>query len=197
MFVVARGEVEVVLGHTSYVPILTEGAFVCEASLLDVARCGDARNLDEIGYSTGSSPLVPSRRTRDPIWMFRGWSKLPRGILGMVAQFLVKGADGPRFRGKLRTTRRSLIGELTRWALVAILQKHGSDATNGLLQLPATFNALQNVAAFGAEAQEVNANDIARRIVCDGPMQVSCQSAVRNVRQGLFGGCMQPSVISD
>jgi hypothetical protein len=79
---------------------------------------------------------------------------------------------------------------------MSILESHGSDATAGLLQLPATFNTLQNVTAFGAEAQEVNANDIARRMVCEGPIHASCQPIVRSVRQGLFGGCMQPPDVS-
>merc|ERR1712046_455801 len=133
----------------------------------------------------------------DPVWPLRRWTRMPAGALGIVEAFLrpLGWQPQPRFQGKVRATRRSLIGELARWELLGVLRAQGSDEAFNLTDQPATCNALQNVTVFGAEAQNVNANDIAARVVCDGPMHVSGKPVIQGVRQGLFGACMQPPVV--
>jgi len=194
MFVVARGEAEVILGSSSYIPLLPEGTFVCEAALLGFG--GGLRDVGRSGLEVQKRAKPPC----DPVWMLRAHvpaagKKIPRVLLGVVAEFLTNAANlGPRFQGKVRITRRSLIAELARTELLAILEAHGSDA-RALADMPATCNALQNVTVFGVEAQEVNANDIAARVVCDGPMNVSCTNVAGGLKQGLFGACLRPSVV--
>lgn len=198
MFVVARGEAEVLLSTTDYIPLLPEGAFVCEAALLGSSGgqpSGEGCASSAAGWH-GLSAARP-RRLIDPVWSLRRTAILPRGPLGIIAEFLVKPStvDGPRFPGKLRTTRRSLMAELTREEFRSILRAHGADVVQGFADMPATCNALQNVTVFGVEAQTVNANDIAARVVCEGPIHASCQSGLRVVRQGLLGSCMHPTVV--
>lgn len=204
MYVVARGEAEVILSNTSYIPLLPEGTFVCEAALLGFGGQpnGVVRGLSATATGCSASAWgCPPPQPRqipvvDPVWPLRRDKRFPSGPLSLISEFLRKqSTGGPRFQGKIRTTRRSLIATLTRQELLSVLHAKGSDAVRGLADMPATCNALQNVTAFGAEVQGVNVNDVAARVVCEGPMHASCQPVLRGVKQGLFGACMHPPVV--
>lgn len=175
LVVIVRGEAEAVLGRSSKIPILPEGAYFGEAGLL-VERGG---------------PREAAPRCRgDPAWALRRWRRLPGGVLDIVAGFLRGRTTGRRFWGRIRTTRRSLIATLGRQELLAAalrVQGKGGDALRVLCGLPACCNVLQNVTEFGAEAKVLGARDLAAlTVVCEGPLQVSCRGALPAA--GTFSG---------
>mmetsp|Transcript_54448 Transcript_54448/g.174582 ORF Transcript_54448/g.174582 Transcript_54448/m.174582 type:complete len:251 (-) Transcript_54448:72-824(-) len=181
LFVIVRGEVEVVLGNSSYIPLLPAGCFFCEAALLS--------RRDSAGQEW------PTKGGARPWWPLRRWRRIPAGAVGMIEDFLAE-RGGPRFQGRVRTTQRSLVATLTRQELAAIVKTHGgADAAHALDGTNASCNVLQNVIAFGsASAHTLGAQDLAAlRVVCEGPLRVSCQGAAAPVLRGLCGACMGPS----
>lgn len=189
LFVVVRGEAEALIGGSGYIALLPEGAFVCEASLLGHGAPG----REEGPRGWGASLRSPGQRA-DVVWPLRRWRRIPAGALSIVEEFLTKNPCGPRFQGKVRTTRRSLIATLSRQQFLAILAVHESPDVRAMANMQARYNGLQNVTVCGAEARALGAQDIAAlRVVCEGPMNVSCQQAVeptiRVLKQGIFGSC--------
>jgi len=184
LMVIVRGEVQAILGRTNLIPMLPEGSFLCEFALLGRGR---RRANDQ------SPSLAPSNAV-SPLWAFRSWRKLPPPVLGLVEDFLVKDSAIPRFHGCVRTTRPSLIGHLTHGQFLAALRKaEDADAVPNFRELHVNRNVLWNVTAMGANARELGAQDIAAlRVVCEGPMQISCSSVGATLRQApklLCGGC--------
>lgn len=173
LFIVVRGEAELLLGSSDYIPLLPAGTYVCEGALLG----------QELEGRRGEAPLpaaaLPPKRgnAHDPLWPLRRWQKIPVGALSIVRAFLSKNVDGPHFRGKVRTTRRSLIGYLTRGQLVSILQAEDPAVLQSFLNLEASTNALFNVAALGVEAHMLGAQDVAAlRVVCEtSSVNVACR----------------------
>lgn len=197
MFVVVQGEAEALITGTDYIPLLPEGAFVCEAALLGH---GVQSTASSSAQGWGASLRRPGSRV-DPVWAIRRCKRIPAPALSLVEEFLTRSPGGPRFQGKVRTTRRSLIATLTRQEFVSILQAHESAEVRAMAYMAVQTNPLQNVTIFGAEARALGAQDIAAlRVVCEGPMHASCQQAVgpamRTLRKGIFGSCMAPATTS-
>lgn len=182
VFIIVQGEAEAVLGSSKYIPILPAGSFFCEAALLQ---------RGEIMHHLGAT----EERT-DKMWPFQRWRRLPASVLAMIGVFLKNRRNNHRFRGRVRTTQRSLVATLTRQELLKILKVQGcSDAMHVLNNMPALCNALWNVTTFSAEARALSAQDmVALRVVCEGPLHTSCQAsvipAIRSVPRGMFGECM-------
>lgn len=179
LIVIAQGEAEVILGHTSYVPVLPAGTYVCEAALLGQSWSWKGLN----GKYAQHFRILERARI------------LPSGPLKVLETFLSRELAAPKSCMKLRTTRRSLVGELTGTALWDILRKvHGGLSPKQLSELPARCNALQNITAIGARAQLLGREDVsALRVVCEGSLNVSCEGAAPAVRRlataGFLGFC--------
>jgi CRP-like cAMP-binding protein len=188
LILIVRGEVQAVLGQSDFIPLLPEGSFLCESFLL---RDDDGR---------GDIAASASKRQRSHVWMFRGGRRsLPSPALALVDDFLTGIVRrGPQLHGRVRATRPSLIAELTRTDFLECLDKaEDAYAARSFRDMPVSWNMLQNVRTFGAEARALGAVDInALRIVCEGPTHMSCQGVTPALRaavpNGLFGGCMQP-----
>eukprot|EP00929_Paragymnodinium_shiwhaense_P097678 TRINITY_DN59302_c0_g1_i1.p1 TRINITY_DN59302_c0_g1~~TRINITY_DN59302_c0_g1_i1.p1 ORF type:complete len:271 (+),score=15.81 TRINITY_DN59302_c0_g1_i1:117-929(+) len=196
MFLVVRGELQAVLATTNYVPLLPEGSFLCEAALL---------RGDEGEREQGDR--------QDVLWALRRCRRVPTGVLDIVHEFLIGKTRwlGPRFHGRIRTTERSLIGTITRQEFLDVLEQ-AEDPTmakeifdlerGGTHAASARCNVLQNVTAYGAQAQALGTQEIAAlRVVCEGPTNISCRGAVAPVMRaipgglGIFQSCVNPSVV--
>lgn len=189
MVVIVKGEAEAILGgyNCSYIPLLPAGSFVGEAAMVGVVSTGNST-----GNSTGK---------RGPFWVLRrkpasqgtsnGTRTLPDPLMDLVESFLGGRTRGPTFHGKVCTTRRSLIAEITRAELRAAVARHNGAEAERLDNMLVSRNSLQNVASFAASRRELGAQDLAAlRVVCEGPMRVSCSGATRGIRATLLGGCM-------
>lgn len=207
LILIVRGEAQAILGCTQYMPLLPEGAFVCEAALLsDGASEGDPYSIPGLLAAGGGGPS--GRRPRgNPAWPLRRWHSFPEGLLSVIQDFLVKRrSTGPRFDGQLRATRRSLIAELTREEYLLILdwaedQDAVRDLRGGGDEVPR--NPLQNVVSLDARARALGSEDIAAlRVVCDGPMNISCRgpalpalrAALPQIDWNVFASCRRPAV---
>merc|ERR1712241_228118 len=72
LIVIVRGEVQAILGQHSYIPLLPEGSFLCEYSLLGRGT----RTHHGISKPGGHRPVGAS-----PFWFLRSWRKLPLPLL--------------------------------------------------------------------------------------------------------------------
>lgn len=183
MQLIVSGEAEVLLSHTSYIPILAEGSFFCEAALLDVPRGKGEVDL---------SMYHPSGYR----WLLQHWNRLPQPALALVEEFLKRrrnaGAQG--FPGRVRTTRRSLLAELTRHDLQQVLnQAEDPEALPSLSRSMAGVNIMQNIGSFGAVARQLGHQDVAAlRVICEAPVNISC----RTVPSALWAASRPPKVNS-
>lgn len=181
LLVIVRGEVQAILGQSQYIPLLPGGSFLCEYALL-------GRGLRPAHGGTAVA------RSVSPLWAFRGWTKLSRPMLGLVEEYLVAPCNAARFHGRVRTTRPTLVGSLSRGEFLAALRKAEDPSTvPNFRELQAKRNQLWNVTAMGANVRELGAQDIAAlRVVCEGRMNMSCTSVgpmLRQVPSSLFGSC--------
>eukprot|EP00931_Biecheleriopsis_adriatica_P092349 TRINITY_DN66156_c0_g1_i1.p1 TRINITY_DN66156_c0_g1~~TRINITY_DN66156_c0_g1_i1.p1 ORF type:complete len:283 (+),score=81.86 TRINITY_DN66156_c0_g1_i1:67-915(+) len=184
LFVIVQGEAEAILSSSSYIVLLPEGTFACEAALLGHQAASS---------TAGSEPreLLPLRYAPSP----KRW---PEGVLGIIKKFLVRDTSWPSFPGRIRTTRRSLIATLARPELLQVVEglqgeerQKSLDLINRSRGQVAHCNPLQNITYFGdAKARPLGAHDMAAlRVVCEGPMalQAVCsgpsglQAACRNI----------------
>lgn len=171
LLVIVRGEAQAVLGSSGYMPLLPEGSFFCEASLL-----GRASRRSGGDQGKCSRRPFPHLQAWPLLWPLRGAWQLPGHVLWLVDEFLAPGCDAPRFHGRVRTTRRTLVAALSRGQFLASLRKAAEPSTIPAFdRLRVGCNALQNVTSMGASARELAAQDIAAlRVVCEGPMNMSC-----------------------
>jgi len=163
MIVVVRGEGELLLGHTDIIPLLPAGSFVCEAALL-TQRC------------PAGDQCLQQKSAAQPLWAFRGWQRIPSNLLGIVGTFLGTSSNVPRLHGKVRTTKRSLIAQLSRERFQSILSEAEAVNAREFAEMPVCRNALQNVTSLRARRQNLGAEDVATlNIVCEGPLHATCQ----------------------
>lgn len=181
LFLIVQGEAQVVLQGHSYIMLLPEGSFACEAALLCCSGGKAVGSVEPDGLAT-------LRRAR----------RLPNGVLGIVRQFLAREASWPSFPGRLRTTRRSLVASLARSELLHAIGKCSGEDKRAALEVVnrgqrAQTNPLQNVTSFQARAKPLGAQDMAAlRVVCEGPMrlQAVCQAPVQNFQNlSFFSSC--------
>mmetsp|Transcript_109806 Transcript_109806/g.321535 ORF Transcript_109806/g.321535 Transcript_109806/m.321535 type:complete len:248 (-) Transcript_109806:86-829(-) len=175
LFVVVAGEVEVQLANHSHIWLMPPGTFFCEAALVDW------RGLAAAGLRSFASPA----------WSLRGLRRLPRLAVSAIEDFLKQPLHGPRFQGRVRTARRSLITTLTRQELLAAAEARGAgEAARALDGLPVACDVLRNLKGFAGPARDLGERDIASlRVVCEGPLLSTC--AGPGLRAGLFGGCLR------
>lgn len=184
LYVVVRGEAELLMGSSDYTPLLPEGSFICEMALLQ-------------DYEAMVEPLSGIRNKGGHLWSFRGWKRIPASVLSIVEEYLGKKSIGPCVVAKVRTTQRSLVTSLTNRELRSIARSQGEEtnlALSELIQTPASQNALLNVGIFGATSQALSAHDMAAlRVVCDGPMGITCRGVTglgaRMAANGIFSSC--------
>jgi len=206
LVVVVQGEAEAMFhgSNCRYIPLLPAGSFVGEIALLSQPCGSGSASIERTSVvraaSSRAGNWTPSQAWRDgELWIDFLWPlrtaknappMLPEGILSMVETFLRKCGDGPRFRGRVRTTRRSLLAEFTRAELASIVEDAASnsnsdesalaaaEAARSVLGMEARCDALQNVTALGVRACELGVQDMAAlRVVCEGPIRVTCGSA--------------------
>jgi len=190
LYVILRGEAQAVLGCSRYMPLLPEGSYLCEAALL-----GRATRRSQVESQWARRPSGA-----DPVWPLRRCKKLPQGVLGVVSDFLSARSSAPGFHGRVRTTQPTLVATLTRGQFMAALRKASDPASvPALSELHVSCNGLQNITAMGVEPRELGAQDIAAlRVVCEGPMNMSCASVGPALRAAaappswLFSGCCAP-----
>lgn len=181
LFLIVQGEAQVILQGHSYIMLLPEGSFACEAALLCCLGGKASSSVEPDGLSV-------LRRAR----------RLPNGVLGIVRQFLARDASWPSFHGRLRTTRRSLVASLARSELLQAIDNCSDEDKRAALEVvnrgqSAQSNPLQNVISFHPRATPLGAQDMAAlRVVCEGPMrlQAVCQAPVQNFQNfSLFSSC--------
>jgi hypothetical protein len=219
MLVVLRGEVEALFTYTSYIPLLSDGAFVCEAALLPVWELStegkeaiESAGMQQHGQSLTRRALsgghhnsaYANRPMGTPMLgrVLHRWHRLPGPAVEMVLQWLYseQAIKGPRFNGRLRTTCRSLVGELSRHEFRQVLAVAEDSASLPELGYrdTASVDTLQNVLSWGvgnvsSPAHQLGEADIsALRVVCDAPVDISCRG-VGAAGGLLFGTCMRSS----
>merc|ERR1719215_680438 len=119
---------------------------------------------------------------------------LPSLVTDLVAEFLAAPSSGPRFHGRIRTTRPSLIATLTRGQFRLALRKaEDPSSLPEFNNLNIGCNVLRNVISLDTSSRELGAKDIAAlRVVCEGPMNMSCTNVVSGVKKApgfLLGMC--------
>lgn len=193
LIVIVQGEAEAVFGgyDLAHIPLLPAGSFVGEAALVvpSGASAAEPRRL----------ALAPERFR--PLRCLRRRALLPGPLEAEVESFL-RPIRGPKFTGWVRTTRESLVAELTRKEFLAAVARHDAASASGLQELAhVRCNVWQNVRTFG-ERRELGAQDFAAlRVVCEGPTMVSCAGFQRGaglawhalLADGPFGLCAGPS----
>lgn len=185
MLLIVSGEAEALLLHTPYIPIFAEGVYLCEAALLDVPR-----------GASEADPVVPWRPSGHS-WLLRRWGRLPMPAQSLVEEFLWtrRRSCAQGFPGRVRTTRRSLIAELTRDDFRMVLrQAEVPEDLPPLSRGTAHVSALHNVLGYSAEPRQLGAQDVAAlRVVCEAPINISCQAVPAALWGGgglLFGSCV-------
>eukprot|EP00811_Abedinium_folium_P002103 NODE_11928_length_1257_cov_5.150442.p1 GENE.NODE_11928_length_1257_cov_5.150442~~NODE_11928_length_1257_cov_5.150442.p1 ORF type:complete len:290 (-),score=48.91 NODE_11928_length_1257_cov_5.150442:388-1233(-) len=167
LLLIVYGEAEVVLASSRYTPILSDGAYLCEAALLGSGRCV-------------AGVAIPCARG-GPAWPLQSLRRLPSHLISSINEFVVT-ADGSRlpvFEGRARLTRRSLVASLSCQELAAIVRVHDPAGLTMLAKTRAKCNPLQNITSFNAATQTLGAQDVAAlRVVCEGPLTLTCQSNV-------------------
>lgn len=190
MLLIVSGEAEAILSHTPYIPVMAEGFYICEAALLDVALTAEA------------DALVPWRPSGHS-WLLERWGRLPMLALSLVEKFLWQRSRSWQqgFPGRVRTTRRSLIAELTRDDFREVLRK--AKCPEDLPPLSRSMvgvSILHNVTSLNAVPNQLGAQDVAAlRVVCEAPVNISCQAMAPpwpGAEKGglLFSSCARPLV---
>jgi len=185
LFIVVRGEVELLLSDSKYIPLLPAGSFFCEAALL--AR-GGGTDRPRTGTAVGGGPWWALTRCKR--------RKLPQPAVQLVQAFLRRG--GPRLAARVQTTQRSLISTLSRQELIRAAElQNCSAALRDLESKPLVCNRMRNITHLNADAQTLTSQDMAAlRVVCEGPMNASCQGTVlpacRSLHRSIFGECLCP-----
>ncbi|CAK0895721.1 unnamed protein product [Prorocentrum cordatum] len=196
MIVIVQGEAEAVFGgyDLAHIPLLPAGSFVGEAALVVPSSAGVADS------SHLHLPHLAPERLR-PLRCLRRRALLPGPLQAEVESFL-RTSRGLKFKGWVRTTRESLVADLTRKEFLAAVARHDAGSASGLSELAHVHcNVWQNVKTFG-ERRELGAQDFAAlRVVCEGPTRVSCAGFQRGAEvawgallaDGPFGACAGPS----
>lgn len=192
LLVVVRGEAQAVLGCSGYLPLLPAGSFLCEANLL-----GRFKRIGQLDPPLLNSCLAEN--WGDPTWPLRGKVQIPPIILDIISEFLTTPSSEPHFYGRVFTTLPSLVTSLSRRAFLQCLSR-ADDPGNvpDFDGMRITSDVLRNVRTIGSSERELGLQDIAAlRIVCEGPVSISCASFGNVVRStvvpsaaGVFGHCM-------
>lgn len=196
---VVRGEAQALLGHSTYSIILPSGCFFCETALLGRGPLERAAQRDESRQNFHRRKAEAANAMR----LLRRSKLIIGGPLDIVSGFLSPtiASCSSGFNARICTTEPSLVATLSRQEFLDALRRAEDPASvPDFSVLEFRCNVLENVTAMGVDSRELGTQDIAAlRVVCEGPMNMSCAGvapALRSVPNSLFGQCMaRPSVV--